>query len=110
MSLLRLGFSSTAPIFRRVLTPASRRHLCLSFSPLQKEQSSTSQEVELDLNQVLDSVDSTDLSNLSSLVPEPSFASLGLAHGYPSGWVQALMETIHVDLGVPWWGTIVGSK
>ena len=41
---------------------------------------------------------------------EPTFHSLGLAHAYPSGMLQSVMEAIHVHAGVPWWGTIVISE
>ncbi len=44
------------------------------------------------------------------LSSEPSFHSLGLAHAYPSGWLQSLMETLHIDAGMPWWGTIMASE
>ena len=30
---------------------------------------------------------------------EPTFTSLGLAHMWPSGWLQAFLETLHIDLG-----------
>ena len=30
---------------------------------------------------------------------EPPFTSLGLAHMWPSGWLQAFLETLHIDLG-----------
>ncbi len=52
--------------------------------------------------------------DLASAIPEvlsePSFQSLGLAHAYPSGWLQAFMEQIHLQFDIPWWGTIVISK
>jgi len=37
---------------------------------------------------------------------EPSFGSLGLGHGWPSGWAQSFMEMLHIDVGLPWWQTI----
>ena len=37
---------------------------------------------------------------------EPTFSSLGLAHGYPSGWAQALMEVLHVSGDLTWVQTI----
>ena len=37
---------------------------------------------------------------------EPTFSSLGLAHGYPSGWAQALMEVLHVSADLTWVQTI----
>ena len=30
---------------------------------------------------------------------EPPFTSLGLAHMWPSGWLQAALESLHIDLG-----------
>ena len=44
-----------------------------------------------------------------SQIVEPTFASLGLAHGYPSGMMQAILEVIHVHGGLPWWSTIAAS-
>jgi hypothetical protein len=49
-------------------------------------------------------------SALPDVLAEPTFQSLGLAHAYPSGMFQALMEQFHVHLGLPWWGTIILSK
>jgi len=35
-------------------------------------------------------------------------ASMGLGSPYtPVGWVQNILETIHVGVGLPWWGSIV---
>ncbi|XP_070849441.1 mitochondrial inner membrane protein OXA1L [Chaetodon trifascialis] len=44
---------------------------------------------------------------LQAVATEPSLAELGLAHHTPVGLVQNLLEFIHVDLGLPWWGAIV---
>ena len=30
---------------------------------------------------------------------EPAFTSLGLAHWWPSGWLQTLLEILHIDAG-----------
>lgn len=38
---------------------------------------------------------------------EPSFSSLGLSHGWPSGWMQALLEAIHINGSIGWLGTII---
>eukprot|EP00124_Ichthyophonus_hoferi_P003996 Ihof_evm1s393 gene=Ihof_evmTU1s393 len=35
-------------------------------------------------------------------------ASLGLASNYPPGLLQQLLEHVSVDLGLPWWGAIMG--
>jgi len=40
---------------------------------------------------------------------DPSFTVLGLAHAYPSGWIQAIMEVLHVDAGLSWCATIATS-
>ncbi|XP_031217085.1 mitochondrial inner membrane protein OXA1L isoform X2 [Mastomys coucha] len=37
---------------------------------------------------------------------EQSFAELGLGSYTPVGLIQNLLEYIHVDLGLPWWGAI----
>ena len=50
------------------------------------------------------------VSAVPEVLSEPSFHSLGLAHAYPSGWLQAFMEQIHLHLDIPWWGTIIISK
>jgi len=39
-------------------------------------------------------------------VLEPTFTSLGLAHGYPSGWVQSFLEVLHMGAGLEWWQAI----
>lgn len=46
-----------------------------------------------------------DSVEVSSAV-EPSFSSLGLGHGWPSGWMQSVMEFMHIDIGLPWWQAI----
>uniref|UniRef100_A0A3Q3G902 OXA1L mitochondrial inner membrane protein n=1 Tax=Labrus bergylta TaxID=56723 RepID=A0A3Q3G902_9LABR len=38
---------------------------------------------------------------------ETSLAELGLAGHTPVGLIQYLLELMHVDLGLPWWGAIV---
>lgn len=38
---------------------------------------------------------------------EASLAELGLAAKTPVGLIQNLLEFMHVDLGMPWWGAIV---
>jgi len=43
--------------------------------------------------------------HITNLV-EPTFSSLGLSHGWPSGYLQSLMEFFHIDVGLPWWQTI----
>lgn len=41
---------------------------------------------------------------------EQSFAELGLGSYTPVGLIQNLLEYIHVDLGLPWWGAIATCK
>ena len=48
---------------------------------------------------------STDLVDFTNLV-EPSFASMGLGHAWPSGWMQTALEFLHIDIGLPWWQAI----
>ncbi|KAI4808258.1 hypothetical protein KUCAC02_000322 [Chaenocephalus aceratus] len=52
-------------------------------------------------------VSSTAAEVLQAVVTEPSLAALGLASRTPVGMVQNLLEYIHIDLGIPWWGAIV---
>lgn len=40
---------------------------------------------------------------------EMSLAELGLAGHTPVGLIQNLLEFMHVDLGLPWWGAIVAG-
>lgn len=37
---------------------------------------------------------------------EASFASIGLGGWSPVGIVQQILELVHIDYGLPWWGTI----
>lgn len=41
---------------------------------------------------------------------EQSFAELGLGSYTPVGLIQNLLEFMHVDLGLPWWGAIATCK
>lgn len=41
---------------------------------------------------------------------EQSLTELGLAGYTPVGLIQHLLEFMHVDLGLPWWGAIVIGK
>jgi len=49
------------------------------------------------------------LVTAASSLGEPTFASLGLAHGYPSGMMQAILEVVHVHGGLSWWATIAAT-
>ncbi|XP_067389252.1 mitochondrial inner membrane protein OXA1L [Emydura macquarii macquarii] len=46
---------------------------------------------------------------LAEVVPELGLAELGLGSYTPVGLIQTLLETLHVDLGLPWWGAIVAG-
>lgn len=47
---------------------------------------------------------------LQAAATEPSLAELGLAGHTPVGLIQNLLEFMHMDLGLPWWGAIVVGK
>lgn len=44
---------------------------------------------------------------LQAVTAEPSLAELGLAGYTPVGLIQNMLEFMHIDLGLPWWGAIV---
>jgi len=46
---------------------------------------------------------------ISEIIGEPSFDSLGLASWWPSGRMQYFMETLHIGIELEWWQTIVVS-
>ena len=47
------------------------------------------------------------VENVAKVLEEVSLSSLGLASVYtPAGWIQKLLETLHIDFGLPWWGAI----
>jgi len=49
------------------------------------------------------------VENIVKLHPngEPTFESLGLGGWTPVGMVQNFLEFMHINLGMPWWLTIV---
>lgn len=49
----------------------------------------------------------TAMDVLQTVATEPSLAELGLAGHTPVGIIQSLLEFMHVDMGLPWWGAIV---
>ena len=80
-----------------------------------KEELNSSEIVDLiDKETIVDTAIFTDgADSLLSTAPvaapsllEPTFSSLGLAHSYPSGWAQALMEVLHVSADLTWVQTI----
>ncbi|CAJ1086143.1 mitochondrial inner membrane protein OXA1L [Xyrichtys novacula] len=56
--------------------------------------------------QVMDAAP-TAVDVLQAASTEMSLAELGLAGHTPVGLIQNLLEFMHVDLGLPWWGAIV---
>uniref|UniRef100_A0A803SLA0 OXA1L mitochondrial inner membrane protein n=1 Tax=Anolis carolinensis TaxID=28377 RepID=A0A803SLA0_ANOCA len=48
-------------------------------------------------------------ADLGQAVQELSFAELGLGAHTPVGLIQNLLECLHVDVGLPWWGAIVAG-
>ncbi|XP_060031329.1 mitochondrial inner membrane protein OXA1L [Erinaceus europaeus] len=45
-------------------------------------------------------------TDILQAVTEPSFSELGLSSFTPVGLVQNLLESMHVEFGLPWWGAI----
>ncbi|XP_028991583.1 mitochondrial inner membrane protein OXA1L [Betta splendens] len=60
------------------------------------------------IEQVAD-VAPTAVEVLQAVTAEPSLAELGLAGYTPVGLIQNLLEFMHIDLGLPWWGAIVAG-
>ena len=54
-----------------------------------------------------DVIASGHLEAVASTAVEPTFSSLGLAHGWPSGYMQSLLETIYMNADMGWSGTII---
>ena len=70
---------------------------------------SNPQEIVLNLPEQPVPIESTGVDIVTNF-GDPPFEALGLASWWPSGRVQFLMEYIHVQLDVPWWGTIMISE
>ena len=49
-------------------------------------------------------------ADVAQCAAEQSFAELGLGSYTPVGLIQNLLEFMHVDLGLPWWGAIATCK
>lgn len=47
---------------------------------------------------------------LQAAAIEPTLAELGLVAYTPVGLIQKLLEIMHMDLGLPWWGAIAVGK
>ena len=50
-----------------------------------------------------------DATPLAELPPQGDLASLGLCANTPVGWLQSMMEYVHVHMGLPWWFAIIAS-
>lgn len=48
-------------------------------------------------------------STVAELPKQGDLASLGLCANTPVGWLQSMIEYIHVHADLPWWGAIVAS-
>uniref|UniRef100_UPI0037E74A48 mitochondrial inner membrane protein OXA1L n=1 Tax=Semicossyphus pulcher TaxID=241346 RepID=UPI0037E74A48 len=59
------------------------------------------------LTQQASDVAPTAVEVLQAATTETSLAELGLAGHTPVGLIQNMLEFMHVDLGLPWWGAIV---
>ncbi|XP_008838135.1 mitochondrial inner membrane protein OXA1L isoform X2 [Nannospalax galili] len=51
-------------------------------------------------------VPSAETTDVVQAAAEQSFSELGLGSYTPVGLIQNLLEFMHVDLGLPWWGAI----
>lgn len=58
------------------------------------------------LEQVADAAP-TAVEVLQAVAAEPRLTDLGLGGHTPVGVIQNLLECMHMDLGLPWWGAIV---
>ncbi|XP_023124478.2 mitochondrial inner membrane protein OXA1L isoform X2 [Amphiprion ocellaris] len=58
------------------------------------------------LEQVADAAP-TAVEVLQAVATEPRLTELGLGSHTPVGLIQNLLEFMHMDLGLPWWGAIV---
>lgn len=55
-------------------------------------------------------VASGETADVVQAAAEQSFTELGLGSYTPVGMIQNLLEFIHVNLGLPWWGAIAVCK
>ena len=53
---------------------------------------------------------SGEATDIIQAAAEQSFAELGLGSYTPVGLIQNLLEFMHVNLGLPWWGAIAACK
>lgn len=55
-------------------------------------------------------VASGETADIVQAAAEQSFSELGLGSYTPVGLIQNLLEFMHVNLGLPWWGAIATCK
>lgn len=55
---------------------------------------------------ITSNIDASNIDTAASLL-EPTFASQGLGGWSPVGLVQSAFELLHINVGMPWWMTIV---
>lgn len=53
--------------------------------------------------------DSPNFGGISADFGEPRLEDLGLGGSTPVGLIQNLLEFLHLDLGLPWWGAIAAG-
>ena len=75
---------------------------CYSVEPVNKASSASGP---LDLSSLPAASQET-----SEVVAEATFRELGLAHSWPSGWVQATLELAHSASGLEWWAVIATGE
>ncbi|KAG8140969.1 hypothetical protein E2320_003587, partial [Naja naja] len=46
---------------------------------------------------------------ISQIAEDSTLAELGLGSFSPVGLIMKILESLHLDLGLPWWGAIVGG-
>ncbi|XP_070585291.1 mitochondrial inner membrane protein OXA1L [Erythrolamprus reginae] len=49
------------------------------------------------------------LEEISQIAEDATLAELGLGSFSPVGLIMKILESLHLDLGLPWWGAIVGG-
>ncbi|XP_026538859.1 mitochondrial inner membrane protein OXA1L [Notechis scutatus] len=49
------------------------------------------------------------LEEISQIAEESTLAELGLGSFSPVGLIMKILESLHLDMGLPWWGAIVGG-
>lgn len=55
-------------------------------------------------------VASGETADIVQAAAEQTFSELGLGSYTPVGLIQNLLEFMHVNIGLPWWGAIAACK